>query len=159
RADRLLRTLPGPDPRKARTLARLREDPARAMAGLSADPWQSRFLRSPPPRTLALCSRQSGKSTAAAALALWTALCRPGSLTLLRPPPLRQSGELFGDKRLRLYRGRGRPVPPRRQTQTELELANGSRVVSLPENEEGIRGFSSVGLLVIDEASRVSDDL
>src|SRR5262249_31641140 len=103
RADRLLRALPGPDPRKARTLARLREDPARALAGLSADPWQSRFLRSPPPRTLALCSRQSGKSTAAAALALWTALCRPGSLTLLLSPTLRQSGELFRDKLLRLY--------------------------------------------------------
>src|SRR5262249_19191232 len=62
-------------------------------------------------------------------------------------------------KLLRLYRALGRPVPPRRQTQTELELANGSRVVSLPENEEGVRGFSSVGLLVIDEAARVSDEL
>src|SRR5262249_15054022 len=147
RADRLLRTLPGPDPRKARTLARLREDPARAMAGLSADPWQSRFLRSPPPRTLALCSRQSGKSTAAAALALWTALCRPARRTFFLPPPRPRPGGLSGKKLPRLSRRRGRPVPPRRQTQTELELANGSRVVSLPENEEGIRGFSSVGLL------------
>src|SRR5262249_55613339 len=120
---------------------------------------RSGFWRPPPPRTLALCSRQSGKSTAAAALALHQALTRPGSLVLLLSPTLRQSGELFRDKLLRLYRALGRPVPPRRQTQTELELANGSRVLSLPENEEGVRGFSSVGLLVIDEASRVSDDL
>jgi len=46
-----------------------------------------------------------------------------------------------------------------RPTQLELELANGSRIVSLPENEGGIRGFSGVSLLVIDEASRVSDAL
>jgi hypothetical protein len=45
------------------------------------------------------------------------------------------------------------------RTALTLELANGSRIVSLPENESGIRGFSGVSLLVIDEASRVSDDL
>jgi hypothetical protein len=40
-----------------------------------------------------------------------------------------------------------------------LELVNGSRIVSLPENESGIRGFSGVNLLVIDEAARVDDSL
>jgi hypothetical protein len=38
-------------------------------------------------------------------------------------------------------------------------LANGSRVVSLPGTEGTIRGFSSVALLVIDEAARVPDAL
>jgi hypothetical protein len=46
-----------------------------------------------------------------------------------------------------------------RQTQLTLELSNGSRIVSLPENEETIRGYSGVSLLVIDEAARVSDAL
>jgi hypothetical protein len=40
-----------------------------------------------------------------------------------------------------------------------LELANGSRIVALPGREDTIRGFSSVDLLIIDEAARVSDDL
>jgi hypothetical protein len=108
---------------------------------------------------LLLCSRQSGKSTAAAALALRAALLEPGSLVLLLSPTLRQSGELYRDKLLRLYDRLGRPVRAARQTALTLELANGSRVVSLPASEGGIRGFSGVRLLVIDEASRVSDAL
>jgi hypothetical protein len=38
-------------------------------------------------------------------------------------------------------------------------LPNGSRIIGLPESEDTIRGFSDVGLMIIDEASRVSDDL
>src|SRR5205807_4237403 len=40
-----------------------------------------------------------------------------------------------------------------------LELANGSRVVSLPGKEETVRGYSGVRLLVVDEAARVPDAL
>jgi hypothetical protein len=108
---------------------------------------------------LLLCTRQAGKSTTSAALALLTAFLEAPALILLLSPTQRQSGELFRDKVLRLYNAMGRPVPPERQTALELQLANGSRIVSLPENEEGIRGFSDVRLLVIDEASRVSDAL
>jgi hypothetical protein len=129
-------------------------------AGLDPDPWQDRVLRSEASRLLLCCTRQAGKSTVTAALALLTAFLEAPALILLLSPTLRQSGELFRDKVLRMYEAAGRPVPPaRRPTQLELELANGSRVVSLPESEAGVRGFSSVRLLVIDEASRVSDDL
>jgi hypothetical protein len=38
-------------------------------------------------------------------------------------------------------------------------LPNAARIVGLPESEDTIRGFSQVGLLILDEASRVSDDL
>jgi hypothetical protein len=38
-------------------------------------------------------------------------------------------------------------------------LANGGRIVCLPGNEATVRGFSGVGLLVVDEASRVPDAL
>ena len=43
----------------------------------------------------------------------------------------------------------------------ELSIAfpNGSRIVGLPENETTIRGFSAVSLLLIDEASRVKDEI
>jgi hypothetical protein len=108
---------------------------------------------------LILCSRQAGKSTTAAAIALAVALTEPGSLILLLSPTLRQSGELFRDKLLRLYDALGRPMPAVQRTALTLELANGSRVVSLPESEGNIRGFSGVKLLVIDEATRVGDPL
>jgi hypothetical protein len=136
-------------------------DPSRLLteAGLPADPWQAEVLRSHASRVLLLCSRQAGKSTTAAALALRTALLQPDSLVLLLSPTLRQSGELFRDKTLRLYNALGRPVPPTRETALELGLANGSRIISLPGDEGTVRGYSGVALLVIDEAARVSDDL
>lgn len=40
-----------------------------------------------------------------------------------------------------------------------MELANGSRVISLSREEGTIRGYSGVSLLEADEASRVSDAL
>jgi hypothetical protein len=136
-------------------------DPARLLAdaGLPPDPWQRELLERPAQRRLLLCSRQAGKSTTASALALQTALLVPGSLVLLLSPTLRQSGELFRDKALRLYHALGKPVPATRLTALTLELANGSRVVSLPGEEGTVRGYSGVSLLVIDEAARVSDEL
>ncbi len=129
------------------------------LSGLSPDPWQSRVLCSPSQRMLLLCTRQAGKSTTSAALALLTAFLEAPALVLLLSPTLRQSGELFRDKVMRLYNAMGKPIAAARQTNLELQLVNGSRIISLPENEEGIRGFSGVTLLIIDEASRVSDAL
>src|SRR5262245_2649173 len=112
--------------REPPAVARLRADPARLLtdAGLDADPWQGDCLRAPPQNQLLLCSRQSGKSQTAAALALKAALLRPGSLVLLLSPTLRQSGELFRDKVLRLFNALGRPVPTVQQSALTMELAN-----------------------------------
>src|SRR5262252_9056018 len=75
----------------------IRQDPAQAMiqAGLTPDPWQARPLRKTWARALLLCSRQSGKSQVAGALALAEALTRPRSLILLLAQNQRASGELF----------------------------------------------------------------
>jgi len=126
---------------------------------MTPDPWQAGLLRCPSPRLLMLCSRQSGKSTTAAALALQAALLEPRSLVLLLSPTLRQSGELFRDKVKRLYNDLGRPVATVQDSALTMELANGSRIVSLPGDEETVRGYSGVRLLVIDEAARVPDPL
>jgi hypothetical protein len=135
-------------------------DPALLMqrAGMSPDPWQGDLLRSDAARMLLLCSRQSGKSTVAAAMALHEALYRPPALVLLLSPSLRQSQELFrvvAD----LYIDLGRPVSAEQSSALRLGLENGSRIVSLPGTERTVRGYSGVRLLVIDEAARVSDDL
>src|SRR5215213_6349159 len=57
------------------------------------------------------------------------------------------------------YRRLGRPVPAATENKLSLELANGSEVHALPGDEGGIRGFSGVTLLLVDEASRVPDQL
>jgi hypothetical protein len=126
--------------------------------GLESDAWQVNLLRTEARRLLLCCSRQSGKSTATAVLALHEALFHPPALILLLSPSQRQSSELFR-KVLGFYRQLGRPEPAVEENKLSLELVNGSRIVSLPSSEETIRGYSGVTLLVIDEASRVPDDL
>jgi hypothetical protein len=126
--------------------------------GVEPDPWQGDLLRSTSDRVLLNCSRQSGKSTISAIIALHRALYHPGSLVLALAPALRQSQELFG-KIAGFYRDLGRPVAPKGERKLSLELENGSRIITLPGSEKTIRGFSGVGLLVVDEASRVEDEL
>jgi hypothetical protein len=126
--------------------------------GVEPDPWRGDLLRSTSDRVLLNCSRQSGKSTISAIIALHRALYHPGSLVLALAPALRQSQELFG-KIAGFYRDLGRPVAPKGERKLSLELENGSRIITLPGSEKTIRGFSGVGLLVVDEASRVEDEL
>ena len=144
----------------ADVLDRIRANPLAVMtsAQMTPDPWQSQVLQSPADRMLLLASRQAGKSSVSSALAVHTALLKPNSPVLLLSPSLRQSGELFR-KVLALYAALGHPVPTIRETALQLELANGSRVLSLPGTEGTVRGFSEVALLIIDEAARVSDAL
>src|SRR5437763_5702286 len=135
-------------------------DPVRLaeQAGLVPDPWQASMLRSTAPRVLLNCSRQAGKSTVSAVLAVHTALYEPGALVLLLSPSLRQSGELY-KKCAAVYQALGRPVQAESESALQLELENGSRIVSLPGKEGTIRGYSGVRLLAIDEAAWVPDDL
>ncbi|OSM06762.1 terminase large subunit domain-containing protein [Magnetofaba australis] len=124
------------------------------------DTWQRRFLLSASQRVILLCSRQVGKSTAAAALALHTAIFRPGSNTLLLSPSQRQSGELFRKISgfLKALPEQERPQLPE-DNRLSLATASGSRVVSLPGSPDTIRGYSGVDLLVLDEAAFASDAL
>ena len=128
------------------------------LRGLSPDAWQSELLLAGDRQVLLNCSRQAGKSTVVAALALHTALFTPGALILLLSPSQRQSAEIFR-KVLDGYNALKRPVPALQATQLKLELANGSRLICLPGREATIRSYSGVRLLVIDEAARVPDDL
>jgi hypothetical protein len=126
--------------------------------GIVPDGWQEYFLRASADRVLLNCSRQSGKSTMSAVIALHRALYHPGSLVLCLAPALRQSQELFG-KIAGFYRDLGRPVAPQGERKLSLELENGSRIITLPGSEKTIRGFSDAALLLVDEASRVDDGL
>ena len=122
------------------------------------DAWQLSLLQSQHPRILMNCARQSGKSVTAATIAIHVALWTPGSLTLILSPSLRQSSEL-AKKVWSCYRRLGRPIAPVSKTTLSLELLNESRIVCLPSQEQTVRGFSGVKLLIIDEAARVLDEL
>ena len=134
-------------------------DPSRILQslGLPPDRWQREVLLSQERQILLNCCRQAGKSTVTSALALHTALFQPRQLVLLLSPGQRQSSEIFR-KVVEAYNAIGRPVRALNETQLKIELANGSRILCLPGQEATIRGFSP-NLLVIDEASRVPDDL
>ncbi len=140
---------------------RLALDPAHwaCAVGFEADPWQADVLRSGSPRLLLNCSRQSGKSTVTALLALHRALYWPRSLVLLLSPSLRQSQELYRKVRGFLGALEADTPKPSEESALRLELANGSRIVSLPGKEATVRGFSGVALLIVDEAARVPDEL
>lgn len=127
-------------------------------AGIEPDSWQSAVLRSPARQQILLCSRQAGKSTVSAVGAVHEAVSYDERLILVLSPSLRQSQELFR-KMMDVYADAGEPVQATVENRLTLELANGSRIVSLPGKEATIRGFSAVDTLIVDEASRVDDRL
>ncbi len=130
---------------------------ARAV-GVEPDAWQAKLLREQPARCALLASRQSGKSTVTALLALHTALYQPPALILLFSPALRQSQELFRTVVGFHAKLKGAPRLVSENTM-RAELSNGSRIIALPGSEKTVRGFAAPDLVVIDEAARVDDDL
>jgi hypothetical protein len=131
------------------------------------------------------CSRQVGKTLIAAALALRTALLEAPALVLVLTPSERQSSEfirriqelhealrqpLSVTGRLQSFHEKhvaeaGRDemyfrLPAKtRESSLHLHLDNGSRIIGLPASEGKVRVYSSVALLLVDEASRVDEAL
>ena len=130
----------------------------REKLGFPADALQGRVLDTARKRVLLNCSRQWGKSTVTAAKAIHHAWHREGSLTLVVSPSARQSGE-FLRKATAFGRKLGIPVKGDGDNEISLAVPNGARIIGLPGNEATVRGFSAVSLLLVDEASRVSDEL
>lgn len=131
---------------------------AQERLGIAPDPWQTQVLRSPAHRLLLNCSRQAGKSTTVAMLALHTALYTPDALILVVSPTLRQSGELF--RKITGFMACLNTRPSLAEdNRLSLRIHGGARIVSLPGSEATIRGFSAPTLVIEDEAARVPDDL
>ena len=131
---------------------------ARERCAWQPDPWQERVLSSPSRRILLNMTRQAGKSTTTALIALHTAMYRPGGLILLFSRGDRQSGELL----LKIQEFIGAMTQPptlTKESATEIRLANKSRIVSLPGNADSIRGYSAPVLIIEDEAGFVDDAL
>jgi hypothetical protein len=104
--------------------------------------------------TLVLKGRQVGMTAAASALAIFTARSGPGRDAVIISPSQRQSGEVTVRARLGL-RELGEKLP--QDSAGLLRLENGSRIISLPGNSRGVRGYAPA-LVIIDEAAWVADE-
>ena len=118
---------------------------------------QRELLTGPSSRVILNCTRQWGKSWMAAVALLFHAVHQPESLSIVAGPTLRQNAELLKklkDLALRLgMKSQGDGI-----NRQSLVLPNRSRIVAVPGNSpDGIRGFSGVSMLVIDEASMVKE--
>lgn len=123
------------------------------------DRGQTLMLGSASKRGLLNCTRQWGKSTITAAKkAAHHAYTEGKSLTLVVNPSAPQSGE-FVRKAVGFAGLLGMRVKGDGDNEISLKFPNRSRIVGLPGNETTVRGFSAVSLLLVDEASRVSDNL
>jgi hypothetical protein len=122
------------------------------------DDAQARLLTTVSRKVLVCCCRQWGKSTTTALVALHEALYAAPAMIILISPSQPQSTELF--KKLHRFWEHLPGAPEAKQESlTRLELANGSRIISLPGSEKTTRGYSAATLVVMDEASRVPDEL
>jgi Terminase large subunit, T4likevirus-type, N-terminal len=126
--------------------------------GIEPDDWQAALLRLQPKRCVLCCSRQAGKSLTSALLGLHKALYSPGSLTVIASPSQKQSGEM-----LRTIRNLHAKIPGAPELVSDsvlkIELRNQSRIIALCGDEKTVRGYSGASLVILDEASRISDDL
>lgn len=128
---------------------------AHRMCGFRCDDNQRDIFDRSNRRTILNCSRQTGKSTTAALIALHTAFFRSGATIVITAPSKQQTREFIRKVRDFAFAA-GASL---RGGRLFVELKNGSRIVGVAANEDTLRGFSSVALIVIDEASRVKDDV
>ena len=143
---------------KAQAAPEIPSDPIEfaRLLGFEPDAKQIEILASRAHRGMINGSRQCGKSTILALLAVHRALTEPKSLVLLVGPYNRQSAELLGkvkdfleDLDLRT-KGDGR-------NKHSIRLPNRSRIVAVPGVRDRVRGYSAVKLLIIDEAAFLQD--
>ncbi|MCW2200438.1 hypothetical protein M2227_002528 [Bradyrhizobium elkanii] len=126
--------------------------------GVTPDPWQADLLRSSARRALLLCSRQSGKSTITALLGLWVAVFEAG-LVVIVSPSQRQSAEMLRTIKQFLSNLANGPAIIA-ESALKLEFANGARILALPGGSgDKIRGIAGAAMVIVDEASRVEDEL
>ncbi len=104
------------------------------------------------------CTRQWGKSTVGAIVALVRAWMEPRITVLVLGPTEGQSGELVQKAREFAERLTGGVKLPRdRARRFSLVLPNGSRIMGLPSKPSSIRCYTA-SLLLVDEAAFVKDD-
>ena len=126
--------------------------------GIDPDTIQSNLLTTTSRRVLLNCCRQWGKSTITALIALHESLYAAPAMIIVVSPSQPQSTELFKKIHDAWAKLPGAPEA-RQESLTRMELANHSRIVSLPGSERTTRGYSGATTVIMDEAARVPDEL
>lgn len=135
-------------------------DPAGYIAGTwgEAYPWQKEAMNPLHKRVILNCARQSGKSTIVAGIAIHTAKYTPGSLTIIVAPAEKQAAETM--KKVKDFINADRELDNQltKDSNEEVMLENGSRILCLPGTERSVRGYSGPHCVIVDEASKVLDE-
>lgn len=123
--------------------------------------YQENFLDNGKKRRIFVAGRQVGKSRSASWFAIWYAVTHANADVLVLAKAKRQAMELFNTVKAELRKSNADGewgIP--RETRTEINFDNGSRVLCLPVGTDGsnIRGYSA-DLLMVDEAAFIKDDI
>ena len=126
--------------------------------GFTPFPWQDRLLESESKRIIILAARQSGKSTIVSSLPCHLAKYKESALCIVIAPTEKQATEDM--IKIRNFVALDATYPKiRRSSDAMILFANHSRIVVVPATEAGARGYSCPDLVLIDEASRVDDEV
>lgn len=119
-------------------------------------PWQRHVLTSRHKRKLINGARQSGKSTVVSSVPSHTARYYPKSLSIILAPTEKQANEDI--LKVKEFMASDETYPDlKRDSQDELTLDNGSRILVIPATEKSARGYSRPRVVILDEASRIPD--
>ena len=119
--------------------------------------WQQKALQ-PVDLLLLNCCRQAGKGTVISAKTAHKVKYFPGSLVLIITPTQTQSVEVM--KKIVTFM-KADPNFPRLTIDNTFtkEFENGSRILALSGNEKAARGYSDPAVIILDEASRIPDEM
>lgn len=127
-------------------------------AGYQPDQWQRDALRSTRRKQIVLGGRQTGKSLVGAAAVAECLLYRPGSLSIVLAPSLKQAGET-ARKIAGIVDTIGAPLDTVSRTALGLELSNGARSICVPSSETSVRGYAAPELLLLEEAAAIDAEV
>jgi hypothetical protein len=126
---------------------------------LKLDEWQKETLNSPSNRILLNCSRQAGKSTITAFLALHHALFTPNALVLVVSHTEDQAKETFKKISDSYHDLKTEWHKSTMDTVYRIDFNNKSRIIARTgQQPDSLRGYSGVTLLIIDEAASVLEE-
>lgn len=120
--------------------------------------WQRDVCRSPSKRKIICGARQSGKSDIVSAKSCHRAKYFPKSLILILAPTEDQAKIDMG--KILEYISWDESYPTiTAQNARELKLSNRSEIKIIIASERSARGYSKPSLLILDEASRIGDEV
>ena len=126
--------------------------------GFTPFPWQKAVLTSRHKRKHINGSRQSGKSTIVSSVPCHSAKFYPKSLSIILAPTEKQATEDI--LKIKEFIASDPYYPEiKRDSQDEIALANKSRILVIPATERSARGYSRPRVIVLDEASRIQDEV